>query len=145
MRKCTVASVLVGAVILLGGTARGNLVGLGSPETSTTFVITTTNNTYFTWTGYVLTLDPTKLAAFVQANAGSTKFKTVEYVDPWTIRFKAPEEVPHGGVVTIQFDVTSPESGPYELSLTQSPIPEPATAAFLGLGTLAVLAARRKK
>jgi hypothetical protein len=109
-----------------------------------TVTMTATNQSGITWTGYTLTLDPSQQASFVEGIAGSTRFKTVEYPDVWTITFLAPEAVPHGGVVTLWFDISIPEPGPYTFTLTQNPIPEPATALFLGFGALALLSARKR-
>jgi hypothetical protein len=116
-------------------------------EALSTFTITATatNDSDVIWTGYILTLNPAEPATFVTGTGGSTKFKTVEYVDPWTIRFLAPESIGYGGVVTLQFDIKIPEPGPYKFTLSQNPIPEPATVLFLSLGTLAVMSVHKKK
>jgi hypothetical protein len=47
-------------------------------------------------------------------------------------------------VVTLQFDISIPDGVPFTFTLTQNPIPEPATAALLGLGALLLLARRKK-
>ena len=115
-------------------------------ESHSTFTVTSTvtNEEGFTWTGYLLELDPTEAATFVNGSAGSTKFENVSYPDDWTITFQAPQEVAVGQVVTMQFDIFIPDDGTYKFSLTQTPIPEPATFALLGLGSL-VLLRRRKR
>jgi hypothetical protein len=110
-------------------------------EAKSTFTITTTttNESGFTWTGYILTLDKQGNATFVEGTAGSTKFQTVGYPDPWTIEFWAPKPVLPGQVVTLQFDINIPDSGPSTFTLAQQPIPEPTTIAILGLGSLFLL------
>jgi hypothetical protein len=174
MKKCMVAFTLVGVVLFVSSAAYGDLVSFSADAVASwcdawavvsqgistiapvqlhmtalansTFTITTTttNETTFTWTSYILTLDPQGDATFVQQNAGSTKFKTVDYVSLYRIDFLAPDEVLPGQVVTLQFDVDVPDGVPSTISLTQNPIPEPATAALLGLGGLALLIRRRK-
>jgi hypothetical protein len=103
---------------------------------------TVSNRSGIPWTGYVLSLDPQGDATFVQGTAGSTVFGTTLYPDLWTIEFRAPEPVLPGQTVTLRFDIRIPDDGPYSFTLTQSPIPEPATALLLALG--AALLFRRK-
>ena len=109
-----------------------------------TITSTVTNDTDIVWTGYLLTLDPTGKATFAEGAAGSTKFGTVLYPDPWTIEFREPQSVLPGQVVTLQFDIDIPDGAPHTFTLTQNFIPEPATAALLGLGALALLIRRRR-
>ena len=170
MTKSTAAITLVGAV-LLSGAAQANLVDICdavstqsqsiaivsqgsstgafaeltmSAEANSTFTIITTNESDIIWTGYIVELDRTGAATFVEGTAGSTRFGTIEYPDLWTIEFWAPEDVPPGDVVTLQFDVSLPDSAPHTFTVTHTAIPEPATAILLGLGAV-VLLARRKK
>jgi hypothetical protein len=157
MTKSKVAITLVGAV-LLSGAAQANLVDIVAQsstdgaaveltmgtEWNSTFTFTTTNESGITWTGYTVELDPTGAATFVEGTAGSTRFGTINYPDLWTIEFWAPKEVPPGDVVTLQFDVSLPESAPHKFTLTYTAIPEPATAMVLGLGAVLVLARRKR-
>jgi hypothetical protein len=162
-----------GVIVLFGGIAQGRLVGFSTDEihswsfsgvvitqaisnltpkdvimtadSDSTFTVTstTTNMTDFTWTGYILALAPAGSATFVEGSAGSTKFATALFPNLWTLEFSNGEVLP-GKVVTFQFDVSIPEGPSYTFSLTQTPIPEPATFALLGLGALVFVAGRRK-
>lgn len=173
MSKCRVVLTSIMAVALFGSLAHGSLIGFSSDalsswspsgaiilqgisslessdltisaESHSSFTIssTVTNETSVTWIGYRLTLDPTEDATFVSGSAGSTKFGTVNEIDDWTLEFWAPAEVLPSQVVTLQFDVHIPDNGPYTFSLTQNPIPEPATIALLGLGSLALVVRRK--
>lgn len=168
MKKDVVILTLTGAVLSFASLANAGLVGISSDLGSAssdmdvailqeeppalaeglakpTFTITTTNYGDITWTGYILMLDPEGEATFVEGSGASTDFGTVLYPDLWTIEFRAPREVPPGEVVTFRFKVDVPDPGDYVLAVTQKPIPEPATAAMLGLGALALLMKRRRR
>jgi hypothetical protein len=106
--------------------------------------ITTTNESDFTWTGYVLSLDPEGEATFVEDTASSTKFNTVLYQDAWTLEFEAPQAVSIGEVVTLEFDISIPDGHSYTFELTQTPIPEPATFILLGFGGALLFYTRNK-
>ena len=112
-----------------------------SAEAQSTFNITTatTNQSGFTWTGYILLLEPQGDATFVEGTAESTKFNKVLYPDAWTIEFRAPQEVLPGEVVTLEFDISIPDDELYTFALTQQPIPEPATMVLLGFGAALLL------
>ena len=174
MTKHTVFFILVGLVAFFGSAAQAELVSFYSDAVSTwslsgaivtqgisslapvdvtisaeansTFTITTTttNESGFTWTGYILSLDRQGDATFVEGTAGSTKFETVEYPDPWDIEFWAPKAVLPGEVVTLQFDISIPDSAPYTFTLSQNPIPEPVTILLLGFGGVLLLYKRPK-
>ena len=113
-------------------------------EAHSDFGITATvsNMSNITWTGYVLSLDPQGEATFVQGTANSTVFGTTHYPDLWTIEFLAPEPVLPGQTVTLRFDIRIPDNGAYTFTLTQSPIPEPATAILFLFGSLIALRQR---
>ncbi len=173
MGKHTLVFILVGLVAFFSSAAQAGLISFHSDAVSTwspsgavvtqgissltpndiiitadaksTFTITTTatNESGFTWTGYILSLDPQGDATFVEGTAGSTKFETVEYPDPWTIEFWAPKAVLPGQVVTLQFEISIPDSVPYTFTLSQQPVPEPTTIAILGLGSLFLLRKRK--
>lgn len=106
-----------------------------------------TNDTGITWTAYTLTLyDPVSEATFVNGSAGAvgSKFQTVAYPDSTTIEFSGDDSVLDGHLLQFQFDILVPTAGTFELTLTQNPIPEPATIALLGLGSLALLRRRKR-
>jgi hypothetical protein len=155
---------LVGVVVSFNSMAEGKLVSLSSDVLSTwspsdvgftrsictsapdditinaegrstfTMTSTTTNKGSFNWTGYILLLDPQGDATFVEGTATSTKFNTALYPDAWTIEFQAPREVLPGEAVTLQFEISIPDNEHYTYTLTQKPIPEPATFVLLGMG-----------
>ena len=174
MRKRTILLTVVSAVAFLGSVAQGGLVSFYSDtfsswspsgvvvmqaisgydpvgitmsaEAQSTFTITSTatNESDITWTGYVLSLDPEGDASFVDGTAGSTKFETALYPDAWTIEFWSPNDVLPGQVVTLQFDVSIPDNVPSTITLTQNPIPEPATIVLLAFGGAALLYKRQR-
>jgi len=165
---------LAGVVLFFSGIAQGELLDFSSSEPSTwdqsgafflqeyysagpfglemtaqansVFIITsnTTNVSGFTWIGYLLELDPLEAATFVYGSAQSTDFQSAIYPNAWTIEFQEPIAVPHGEHVTLEFKVDIPTGSPYTFTLTQTPIPEPATVVLLGLGTLALLTRTKK-
>ena len=173
MRNYALAVILVGGILYLNSITYGSLVSSDSasiptcdgPENSAgseryvssdlsidaaadiTFTITTTvmNQSDIIWTGYVLTLEPTGNATFVEGSAGSTKFETINYPDLWTIEFWQPQPVLPDEAVTLEFAINISGPPPHTFTLSHNPIPEPATAVLLVLGALALLARRRIK
>jgi len=102
------------------------------------------NNTGTPWTGCTIVSDLAGVATFVPGSGQSTDFQNVTDVDATTMLFEAPSDVPPGGLVGFGFEMQIPTPGLVTFTQTLTPIPEPATVALLGLGTL-VLAIRRKR
>ncbi len=152
MSKYITLLALAGMVVFFSGIGAaqatfGHLVPEMDTSTNSIIIpsnITTTNNSGFTWTGYLLELDLAGSATFVYGSAQSTDFQSAIYPDAWTIEFQEPEAVLHGEEVTFEFKVEIPAGYPYTFTLTQTPIPEPATVVLLGLGTLALLTRTKK-
>lgn len=134
-----------GAVIILEVSSSEPYTITMSAESHSVFTVssTVTNDSGFTWTSYMLTLDPIEAATFVPGSGQSTDLHTVIDHDLYTIEFKAPTEVPPGETVTFEAKIDIPDTGPYTFTLTQRAIPEPATVALLGIGALALVKRRK--
>jgi len=173
MKNWALALIFMGGVVFFNSTARGSIVSYYSGSASTlssdgtensadipeyvpsepsinsevdiTFTITTTvtNQSDIIWTGYILTLDPAGNAIFVEGTGESTKFEIIDYPDSWTIEFWEPQPVLPDEAVTLQFDINISGPAPHTFTLSHNPIPEPATAALLGLGVLVILTRRK--
>ncbi len=119
----------------------------GETDEDPTFTIvkTITNTSCIEWTSYILTLTGDGGATFVEgsAGAGGGKLQTVEHVDSQTIVFSGLDTVSIGQLLSLQFDINVPTCGPFDFTLTQSAVPEPATIALLSLGSLAMFRRRQ--
>ncbi|HLB74381.1 MAG TPA: PEP-CTERM sorting domain-containing protein [Sedimentisphaerales bacterium] len=103
------------------------------------------NNTALPWAACTLVSDLAGVAEFVPGSGQSTDFQNVTDIDAWTMLFEAPFEVAPGEFVTLEFRMEIPNTGPvtFTQTLTPVPVPEPATVVLLGLGGLALVAARK--
>ena len=115
-------------------------------QANSEFTITTktSNETNFIWTGYIFELEQGGKATFVAGIGTSDYFQKALYPNDQKIEFQAPDPVPIGEVVTLQFMMAFVDGSPYTFTLTQYPVPEPATFALLGLGAVALLSWRKK-
>ena len=99
------------------------------------------NGSTFEWTDYHVEIGGTGVS-YVPGSAKSDTFGTIVQ-NGNTIDFYAPNSVPIGKVVVIEFDVQIPP-GMFSFSITQTPSPEPASLGLLALGGLAMLRRRRR-
>lgn len=100
------------------------------------------NNSGVAWTAYDLALSGG--SATFSGTPTSDIFTSAELLSPTLIHF-SEGTVHQGNVVRLDFDISVPMSGLFSFTLTQVPIPEPATLAFLGGGGMLVVAARMRR
>jgi hypothetical protein len=112
-----------------------------------TVVKTIQNTSGITWTSYILSLSGGAGATFVDgsASAGGNKLQTVNYLHAAAIEFTGLNPVANGELLTLSFDINVPSTGLFNFSLTQEPVPEPATMGLLGLGGLGLFGRRRRR
>ena len=106
------------------------------------------NGTNFDWFGYRIAIEGTG-AAFVVGTATSDRFSVLSE-SPLEIAYYAqdPSEIVAAGeTVSLGFDLNIASIGVFSFTLTQEsvPVPEPATLAFFGLGSLGLVAMRRRR
>ena len=108
------------------------------------------NNLGWTWTGYLMELnsDPAYSAKFVDGSASSDAFGVPDSGNDYNLEWHEGAGVVLAGNSTkFDFDLILSISGTgsTNYSLTQTPIPEPAMVALLGLGTVVLLARRKRQ
>jgi hypothetical protein len=118
----------------------------GSTDADPVFHVTktVTNSSTETWTGYILTL-----GSYFAGDAG---FVGSPDTDVFSLVSVSPTEVVFGGAtlapgetVVMDFDIDVTSIGGFGFTMTQNPVPEPATVALLGLGGLLFGAAMRRR
>jgi len=103
------------------------------------------NDLGWTWTGYILELLNPPEAEFMLGSALCDVFCLTSQSKDELI-WSEPPSVSPGGSATFDFDVIiSPGSGSYTFELKQTPVPEPATIALLGLGVVVLLTRRKRQ
>ena len=112
-----------------------------------TVVKTIQNTSGVAWTSYILSLSGGGGATFIEgsASAGGNKLQTVNYLHAAAIEFTGANPVADGELLTLSFDINVPTTGLFNFSLTQEPVPEPATMGLLGLGGLGLFGRRRRR
>jgi hypothetical protein len=121
----------------------------GETDEDPTFTVVKTiqNTSGITWTSYILSLSGGGGATFVEgsASAGGNKLQTANYLHAAAIEFTGANPVANGELLTLSFDINVPTTGLFNFSLTQEPVPEPATMGLLGLGGLGLFGRRRRR
>jgi len=100
------------------------------------------NSSGVTWDAYRITLSGLYVTFWGTATSSHFQSATVTATE---IYFSAPDPVPSGETVTLDFDVLVWKNGLFNFTLTQEPVPEPATLAFLAVGVSGLMLMRRRR
>lgn len=122
--------------------------GLMDSESRFTIVENITNRTGVPLTGYMIALADTIITynVIVQCSVQATGFPEIHQEGPHRVELAWSEPIPDGESFTIQFDVLSDtiSHGRLLFNMDKVAIPEPATFALLGIGTLVLLRSRER-
>jgi len=106
------------------------------------------NSSGFEWFGYVVLLETSGGASFLQGTADSSHFQIIDDSDTSMLVYGEPDTVPNGETVTLDFDINIPSTGDFNFTLTQIPLyiePEPATMGLLAVGGGLLFLKRRRR
>ena len=116
--------------------------GLTDVDPVMTITKSVTNDSGFAWTGYEVALPDNGGITFVGTPTSDTMILTSQ--SDYQLLFGEPQAVAHGETVQFVFDVLIPSTGPFSFTLTQTPIPEPASLTLLSIGGIALIRHRRR-
>ena len=99
------------------------------------------NDSGFTWPRFEISLPDGGTNTFV--GTPTSDLMTLTSMTDYLIVFE--DSVTHGQTVAFGFDILIPSTGPFNFTLTQTPVPEPSTFVLLCLGGMGALAFRRRR
>jgi len=107
--------------------------GFANEDPIINVVKTVTNGSCFDWTGYQVEISGSEGVSYVPDSAYSSVFNDISEEGGILTFFNGIVSI--GGMADIQFQVEIP-CGLFDFSMTQTPIPEPATIGLLSIGML---------